>query len=152
MTGALSALIFAAVVALAPGAAAQTEPPEQKVRMKDMPAAVQKAVQEQTAGARIKGLAKEIEDGQTFYEAETVVNGRTRDVLFDVNGRVVEVEEQILLSEAPAPVRAALAGKGKLLILEKVTKGDRIAYEAHVSNKGKTTEIVLDAAGKPAKL
>jgi len=152
MTGHLSSLALVAVLGLAPGAVAQTEPPEQKVTMKDLPAAVRKAVQEQTAGARIKGLTREIEDGQTFYEAETVVNGRTRDVLFDVNGRVVEVEEQILLSEAPEAVRAALAGKGKLLILEKVLKGGQTAYEAHVSNKGKTTEIVLDAAGKPAKL
>src|SRR5262245_49317560 len=145
-------LVLIVAGGLARPAAAQPEPPEQKVKMKDLPAAVQKAVQEQTAGARIKGLAKEIEDGQTFYEAETVVNGRTRDVLFDVNGRVVEIEEQILLSEAPAPVQAALAGKGKLLILEKVSKGGQIAYEAHVSNKGKTTEIVVDAAGKPTKL
>ena len=146
-------LVLGIVAGLARGsAAAQAEPPEQKVAMKDLPPAVQKALQEHTGGARIKGLAKEVEDGQTFYEAETVVNGRTRDVLFDVSCRVVEIEEQILLSEAPAPVRAALAGKGKLLILEKVTKGAQTAYEAHVSNKGKTTEIVLDAEGRPAKL
>ena len=114
--------MFAVIFAASALAIAQPEAPEQKVRMKDLPPVVQTAVQQQTAGARIKGLAKE------------------------------EVEEQILLSEAPAPVQTALAGRGKLLILEKVTKGDRIAYEAHVDNKGKKSEIVLDAAGKPTKL
>src|SRR6266480_2153799 len=108
----LQSIVAVVVIAASVSIAAQsTEPPEQKVRMKDLPAAVQKAVQQETAGARLKGLAKEVEHGQTFYEAETVVNGRTRDVLFDASGKVVEIEEQILPTEAPAPVMAALAGK-----------------------------------------
>src|SRR5207302_5672129 len=56
---------------------------DQKIQMKDLPPAVQKAIQDQTAGAQVKGLSKEVEGGKTFYEAETVVNGRTRDLLFD---------------------------------------------------------------------
>ena len=152
MTKRLRPLAVVVVLGFARAGAAQPEPPEVKVKLKDLPAAVQKAVQEQTAQARLKGLTKEIEGGQTFFEAELAINGRTRDVLFDTAGRVVQVEEEIPLVEAPAAVRSALAGKGKLQVLERVTKGNRIAYEAHVSNKGKTTEIVLDADGKPTKL
>ena len=63
---------------------------EKAVKMKDLPPAVQKAVQEQTQGAELKGLAKEVEKGKTFYEAETMVNGRTRDLLFDDAGTADE--------------------------------------------------------------
>jgi hypothetical protein len=43
---------------------------EKKIRMKDLPAAVQQAVKAQSAGATVKGFAKETENGKTSYEAE----------------------------------------------------------------------------------
>ena len=39
-----------------------------------------------------------------------------------------------------------------LLELEKLTKGDKVAYEAQVQKNGKKSEVVLDAAGKPVKM
>src|SRR5579872_7560012 len=74
---------------------------ETKVNMKDLPPAVQKTVQEETRNAKLKGLSKEVEHGQTFYEAETMVNGRSRDILIDSTGKVVEVEEQADLAAVP---------------------------------------------------
>ena len=68
------------VIGLASAAMFAAETP---VQMKDLPAAVQKTVQEQTRNAKLNGLAKEVEDGKTFYEAETTVNGKSRDVLID---------------------------------------------------------------------
>ena len=70
---------------------------EKSVKMKDLPRAVQKTVQEQMSGAKLLGLSKETEKGKTFYEAETTVNGHTRDVLIDSKGAVVQVEEEIAM-------------------------------------------------------
>ena len=51
-------------------------------QLKDLPQAVQKAAQqEQANGTTLKGFAKEVEDGETFYEVETAVKGHTRDLL-----------------------------------------------------------------------
>ena len=43
---------------------------ETKVAKKDLPAPVQKAVDEQAKGAVVLGFTKEVEDGKTEYEAE----------------------------------------------------------------------------------
>lgn len=124
---------------------------EKKVEMKDLPPAVQKAVHEQTQGLTVKGLAKEVEGGKTFYEAETTANGRAKDFLFDSNGNLVEVEEEIAMDAVPAAVRTALQAEGKLLKVETVTKGKTTTYEGIVEKNGKKSEVAVDANGKKVK-
>jgi uncharacterized membrane protein YkoI len=124
---------------------------EKKVEMKDLPAVVQKAVQEQTKGLTVKGLAKEVEDGKTFYEAETTVNGHAKDFLFDTAGKLVEIEEEVALDSVPAAVKTALEAEGKIVLVETVTKGKKVTYEGTVEKNGKKSEIALDATGKKIK-
>ncbi len=127
---------------------------ETRVQMKDLPAAVQKTVREQTQNAKLRGLAKEVENGKTFYEAETLVNGKTRDVLIDATGAVVEVEEATTLASIPEAARKAIqarAGSGKVLKVETVTKGSVVSYEAVVQNAAKKSEVAVNADGSPVK-
>jgi hypothetical protein len=143
-------LMTALVAMLAIGAFAQ----ETKIQMKDLPKAVQAAAQlEQTKGATLKGFNKEIESGKTFYEVETVLNGRTRDLLFDPAGTVVEVEEEIANDAVPPAAMKALMARGKVTKVETVTKGKSVvAYESTVKTKtGKNVEVAVDAGGKPVK-
>lgn len=126
---------------------------ETRVTMKSLPAPVQQTVKEQSKGAVLRGLAKEVENGQTFYEAELKVNGHNKDVLIDPSGKVVEVEEQVTLASLPPAVKDEIvkqAGKGRILLVESVTKDNAIvAYEAHVRTGRKTSEIKVDPNGKP---
>jgi uncharacterized membrane protein YkoI len=129
---------------------------EKRIQAKDLPPAVQKAVQEETKGATIKGYAKEVEAGKTMYEVETTVNGHSRDLLFDTSGRLVEVEEATTLDVVPAAVKTALEARGKVLTVETVTKGTVtkgtiVTYEAVVQKNGKKSEVAVDAAGKSIK-
>lgn len=124
---------------------------EKKIQMKDLPAAVQKAVQEETKGATIKGFAKEVENGKTEYEVETTVNGHARDLIFDETGKLLVVEEAVALDALPAPVRAAFEARGKVLLVETVTKGAVVTYEAQIEKNGKKSEVELDANGKLVK-
>ena len=145
------ALSFGACALLAGTALAQeTERPAQ---MKDLPQAVQATVREQSRGAVVLGLSVETENGQTFYEASLKVKGRLRDVLIDANGAVVEVEDQVTLASLPPAARAEIvrqAGKGRILMVESITKNNVIvAYEAHVKTAGKISEIKVDPEGKP---
>jgi hypothetical protein len=125
---------------------------ERTIPTADLPAPVARAVATQTQGAALKGLTEEREDGQTYYEAEMVVSGLTRDVLFDTAGTVVEVEQQVLLDSLPPAVRAALttrAGQGTIVRVESLTKrGTLVAYEAHVKTNGKRSEIQVGPAGE----
>ena len=120
---------------------------ERKVQLKNLPPAVQKAIQEQTKGATVIGYVEEREDGKVSYEAETKVNGRTRDLLFDAAGTLIEVEEEVAPDTLPAAVQTALSTRGKVLKVEAVTKGSVVTYEAEVEKNGKKSEVVMDARG-----
>lgn len=141
-----------AVSAMVASAAAQ-KAPEKKIRRSNLPPAVQKAMEAQSAGATIKGFSEEKENGQTFYEAEMVVDGHGKDVLMDPTGVVVEVEEQVAFRSLPAEVKSGLrakAGKGEITKVESLTKhGKLVAYEAVVRTNGRKSEIQVGPDGKP---
>ena len=82
----ISVLLIAGLAA-AGMAAAQDQ--ENKIKRSDLPAAVEKTVAAESAGATIKGFSREKENGQIFYEAEMTANGHTKDALMDANGAVV---------------------------------------------------------------
>lgn len=125
---------------------------DKKIQMKDLPPAVQKAVQaEEAKGAKIVGLATEIEGGKTMYEVETTVGARTRDLLLNAAGVIVETEEETAIDAVPAPVKAALEARGKVGKVETVTKGRTVTYEAVVEKNGRKSEVAVNAAGKPIK-
>ena len=125
---------------------------EKKIKSSDLPAAVEKAVVEQSQGATIRGFSQEKENGQTFYEAELTVNGHSKDVLMDVGGAVVEVEEQVPTESLSPAVRDGLeakAGNGRLVKVETLTKkGKLVAYEAQVLTNGKKSEVQVGPDGK----
>jgi len=125
---------------------------EKKIQRSDLPAAVEKTVASQSAGATIRGFSQEVEKGETFYEAEMVVNGHSKDVLIDSNGGIAEVEEEVAPGSLPEAVKNGLqakAGKGKLGKVESLTKHDRlVAYEAVVNTNGKKSEIQVGPDGQ----
>ena len=130
----------------------QAQDSEKSVKMKDLPEAVQKTVREQSQGASIRGLAREIKDGKTFYEVELKVNGHTKDVLIDPSGAVVESEEEIAMEALPTVVKTAIeqhAGKGKIVMVESITRNGVIeAYEAEIKNGRKTSEVKVSPSGQ----
>jgi hypothetical protein len=149
----VTAFAVLVVLFLVSGSLSAQEETEERVKMKDLPEAVQKSVREQTRGARLRGLSKEVEDGKTYYEAELRVGKHSKDVTIDESGAVVEVEEEVPLKSLPAPARTAIvsgAGKGRIRSVERITKSDTvIGYEAHVVTAGKWSEIKVDRDGKP---
>ncbi len=127
---------------------------ETRVQMSDLPPAVQKTVREQSRTAKLRGLAREVEHGKTFYEAETTVNGKSRDVLMDSAGAIVEVEEAVALESIPAPAQQALktrAGSGKILRVESVTRGSAVSYEAVIEKNGRKSEAAVNSDGSVNK-
>jgi len=125
---------------------------EKRIKKSDLPAAVQKAADEQSKGATIKGYNKEIENGKVEYEVELVVNSHSRNVSMDPQGNVLEVEEEVSLDSLPKAVREGLkqnAGKGIIRKIESIAKhGTLVAYEAHIMTAGKRSEIQVGPDGK----
>lgn len=125
---------------------------EKKVKMKDLPKAVQKTVNEQSKGATVSGLSKEVEHGKTYYEVALKVNGHGKDILIDPAGAIVEVEEEVTFASLPPAVKTAIeakAGKGRIVKVESITKNNAlVAYEAQVNTAGKKSEIKVGLDGK----
>jgi uncharacterized membrane protein YkoI len=113
---------------------------------------VERTVAAESHGATIVGLAREVEGGQTFYELELKVQGRTRDVLIDASGTVVAVETEVALDSLPPAVRAgieAAAPGARITLVETIVKrGVLVAYEAHVVKDGKDREVLVGPDGK----
>lgn len=136
------------VVASLPSVFAQ----EKKIQRADLPPAVETTVAAVSHGAAIKGFSEEKENGLTYYEAEMLVDGHSKDVLIDTKGAVAEVEEQVELDSLPTAVRSALqtkAGAGKITKVESIAKHDKIvAYEAQVRSGAKRSEIQVGPQGQ----
>ena len=126
-----------------------------KLKVSDLPEAVQKTVQAETANATIVGISKEKEDGIVQYEVETKVNGKVRDFNVDSKGKLIVVEEEVSLDSIPAPAKDAIlkkVGSGKLGMVETVVKGGKTTYEAAYTPKtGKKTAVVVTADGAVTK-
>jgi uncharacterized membrane protein YkoI len=125
---------------------------DQKTTLKNLPPAVKATVDAESKGATVKGISSEKENGKTVYELETLVNGRTRDLMIDASGKVYVVEEQLDVDKAPAAVKAALEARGRIVTLESVMENGKTRYEGQVQTKaGKKVAVEVDADGKPYK-
>lgn len=120
-----------------------------------LPDPVLAAFRKSYPNATIKNASKETEDGKTVWEVESTENGLGRDLVYNPDGTVVEVEEEIAASAAPAAVSAALKAKypkGIVTKVEKRTAGKSVTYEFTLTGASVTSaEFTSDGKLVPAK-
>ena len=126
------------------------------LQLRDLPAAVQKTVQDHLMGGEIKSIGKEREDGLEQYEVESVLNGNSRDFNVDTKGNLLLVEVATTLDAIPAAAKASILKKvadGKLAVVETFTKtGQPTMSEAsYTDKKGKKHELLVKADGTETK-
>ena len=142
-------LLLILAAAMLAGAAAKSP------ALKDLPAAVQKTVQDNLNGAEIKHIGKETERGVVQYEVETMLYGKHRDFNVDAKGKLVVVEEETSLDAIPAAAKAAIekkAARGKVGMVEVMTKDGATLYEAaYTDRNGKKREVLVKPDGTEAK-
>lgn len=126
-----------------------------KLTLKDLPAAAQKTVEDQTKVGEIKSISKETEKGVEQYEIETMRNGKHRDLNVDTKGNLLVVEEETSLDSIPAAARVAIekeAAGGKIGMVELFIRGSETMYEAaYTSKDGKRREVLVKADGTETK-
>ena len=129
--------------------------PAKKLEVKDLPAAVQKTIQDQSKGAEIKNIGKETEGGVAQYEVETMLNGKHRDFNVDTKGKLLVMEEETPIDSIPAAAKAAILKKvadGKLGMVELFIRGGETMYEAGYTGKdGKKHAVLVKADGTETK-
>lgn len=145
-------VVFTTMVLFLALLAAEAQSGERKVRRADLPRAVQSTIDTETKGSTIRGYSKEVERGKTYYEVQTLQHGRSRDILIDADGKVVELEEEVAIDSLPSSVKKVLeskAGNGKIGKIESLTKhGKLVAYEATVTKGATRSEIQVGPAGE----
>jgi len=141
-------VLWIAIVVITTGASDAEKP----IRHSDLPAAVQRTAEVQAKGATVVGYAKDTEHGKAEYEVHLLVEGRTKDITIDPNGKLLEVEEQVNINALPLTVVNSLrrqAGEGTITKVESLTKhGEIVAYEAQVDSNGKHREIQVGPNGE----
>jgi hypothetical protein len=150
-------MMLGLLVVAASGRAAEAQEKKAKgLQLADLPAAVQKTVQDTLKGGRIVHIDKEKEDGIEQYEIESMLNGKARDFNVDTKGALLLVEETTTIDAIPSGAKAGIltkVGDGKLTRVETVTKtGQPTTYEAaYTDKKGKKHEVLVTADGTAAK-
>jgi hypothetical protein len=113
-----------------------------------LPPAILIAFQQAYPKATIKNAAKETENGKTVWEVESIDNGLARDLIYNADGTVVEMEEQVEPASLPAAVSAAFKAKypkATITKAEKLMKGTTVTYEMALKGAAvKTIEITPD--------
>ena len=124
---------------------------ERKIQRSQLPSAVASTLNQNTAGATIRGFAVEYDHGRKVYEVETMVDGHTRDLAFAEDGTVQEVEEEVALDKLPSAVRGSLEharNGGAIRKVESLTKGGKlVAFEAVVMNGSRRREVQVGPDG-----
>ncbi len=80
-------LLFAALSFVVATVAAAKEV---KVKLAECPLAVQKTLQREAAGAKIDEVAKEVEDGETTFEADVTIDGKEYEITVAEDGTLLE--------------------------------------------------------------
>ena len=122
-----------------------------KISKKEIPPEVMNAFVAKYPGAEIKGQEKQIREKVAFYQIASVDSGKSRDVLFQADGVVVEVAESVEEGQIPQNIRTAVKQKYPDAAISNVfwvTRGQHVEYEISLETGKKTTDVVANLAGK----
>ena len=127
---------------------------ETKITKKDVPSAVLTAFRNTYPKATLRGYAKEIEEGKTYFEIESTNGSLSVDALYQGDGTLAELEEQVVPADLPAVVKEAAKAKhpdAKIAKAEKTTRGDAITYELRLTSRKTSISIVINQNGDVIK-
>jgi uncharacterized membrane protein YkoI len=151
LTKIVSRIVFSVIAVAMFTLSAVAQEQEKKVTAKDVPAVVITNFKTAYPNATIRGYASEKENGKQYYEVESREGTLHRDVLYNPDGTVAEVEESIDANALPAPALQTLKQqypRAVITLAEKTTAGGTITYEVSARQGRKRITIEFDANGK----
>src|SRR5262245_48304652 len=109
-----------------------------------LPASVAKAFQQAYPSATISTVVNQNDNNRSVYRIESVDKGRKRVVLYEANGSLIEVADQVEEKELPAPVAAAMHSHRRAIYVSglKVSRGGNVEYRLTLRGSRKTAMVV----------
>ncbi len=129
---------------------AQQKEKEGKLESQEIPALVKDSFK------KLYPLIKDVdwENEDDDFEASFEQKGNDISILFDSNGKLIEVETEIKKSELPASVKETIArdyAGYKIKEAAKIDSSGTITYEAEVGKGKKNAELIFDSQGNLLK-
>jgi hypothetical protein len=116
-----------------------------------LPAPILTAFRQAYPHATILSASRERRDGKVVYEVESLDGSLRRDLLYDLDGKAIEIEEILPVDSLPEAVRTAVARdvpNGEVVGAERVMRGVVTLYEVQVRHKGRTEFLTYDPTGQ----
>ena len=139
--GLLATMSLACVVTAASPTVASAQTPATKAP--SVPPAVTKAFQQAYPTAAISATKQERENDRTVFRVDSTDKGRRRVVLYDANGKTIEVGEQVEEKELPRPVFDAIHAHRRAIYVTgmRVTRGANVEYRLTVRGSRRTAMV-----------
>lgn len=128
----------------------------QEIKLAECPAPVRKTIEAETPGGRVELVRKEKnDDGTVQFWADAVVGGKTYAVAVLEDGTLAEMilaldDSEVPFEKCPSVVQATFRHEAfgqTIRTAGKDMKYGAVVYEAAVSHRGKTYEIVVAEDG-----
>jgi len=120
------------------------------ISREDVPSGVLEAFAKAYPSATIRGYLIAREEGQLFYEIESLEGTMTRDLLYKPDGSVVEIEESIDANELPSAGQKVIRDEypeATFTKVEKVFRNSDIGYEVKLKHGDQKIGFDFDAKG-----
>ena len=127
---------------------------ESHIKEGDVPKTVIDAFKSAYPNATVRGYAKEKENGKLFYEIESKDGATMRDVLYNPDGSVAEVEETVATGDLPTAAQELIHTKYSKAVVtraEKTTQGSKVEYEVSARRGKQRISLVFDSNGQVVK-
>jgi hypothetical protein len=123
---------------------------EYKINKNQVPDAVLQSFSKTFPNAIAENYAKETRNGKTYYEIESKEGTISRDLLFEPNGKLVEMEEKLPYDSLPAAVQDTIKtkyGKNAFVSAERITKNNQTTYGVVIKINNKKMEKTFNPDG-----
>jgi hypothetical protein len=123
---------------------------EYKINKNQVPNAVLQSFSKTFPNAMAENYAKETKNGKTYYEIESREGTISRDLLFEPNGKLVEMEEKIPYDSLPSAVQDTIKtkyGKNAFVSAERITKDNQTTYGVVIKINNKKMEKTFNPDG-----
>lgn len=128
---------------------------DDEIHVSNCPAAVQKTLRDETKGAKVEVVTRDLKFGAVIYETVVAVGERQYDIVVAEDGTLVEKtlvieEDEVQLSDCPIAVQKMLRGEARGGKIGEITRLAGIVghvYETSVVIKGKRYWVEVSERG-----
>ena len=126
-----------------------------KISRNAVPSSVLQSFQKEYPGAKITGQLKETREGIVYYEIESIDSTIKRNILFQEDGTIVEIQEPIAEADLPKIVHDGVTEKYPNAVIQSadiVKRDHHVEYEMTLRIGKQKNEVVVNSAGKIFKI